>query len=313
MKKVNINLQIFKKWADEFIKINNKSPGLRDLYKYKGCPYNKDTILKEYGNLSNLYSILNLERKGAGYNNISDEELLKILKEYVLKFRTTDRDILRNNGLYDRSVYENRFKSWSKALKLAGINNSVKTLIKYFNNYNGENYIEFLKSTIGDGEDFTPEQKDIMTKASLVDYDKDKIRNSINYNYIKRNFITVSILLIACGEEPNVTYCSGNSYISKDNHKCDSSKEVTIDNFLYNNNINHSVHELYPNSNFKCDFKIKNIYIEYAGLTDKLNYKKDIERKIKFAKDNNINQIVIYDTDINTLNNLKAALLSDKY
>ena len=311
MKKNIIDIEILSSWIFKFIEENNKSPGIRDLYKYKGCPYDKSSILREYGNLSNLYKKLNIDRKVVGYDNISDDELLAKLKYFVIKYRTTDRDILKKKGLYDRSVYERRFKTWSNALKLSGIDNSTKVLIKYFENYNGEDYIKFLKDNIGEYGDFTSEQYDIINKASKVAFDKDLIRKTINYSYIKRNFKTVSILLIACGKEPTVTYCSGNKYIAKDRHECDSSKEVIIDNFLYENNIDHEIHTNYPNSNFKCDFKVNDIFIEYAGLMDKKKYSNDIRKKIEFCKNNNIKQIILYNTKKETLSNLKVALESD--
>lgn len=311
MKKNIIDIKVLSSWIYDFIKENHKSPGLRDLYVNKGCPYNKNSILREYGNLSNLYNKLKINRKTFGYDNISDEELLNTLKELVIKYRTTDRDILRQKGLYDRSVYERRFKTWSNALKLSGVDNSLKTILKYFDNYNGENYIVFLKNNIGKNGDFTSEQYDIIDKASKVNYDKQLIRTTINYSYLKRNFKTVSILLIACNKEPTVNYCSGNKYISKDGHICDSGKEVIIDDFLYDNNIAHEIHCKYPNSNFKCDFKIGNLYVEYAGLMDKKRYTKDINKKIEFAKNNNIKQIILYNTSQKDLDNLRVALESD--
>lgn len=311
MKKVIIDEQVLLSWIREFYEEHGTPPGLRDLYRHKGCPYNKNSILKEYENLSNLLNKANLGRKRVGYSDITDEELLAELKDAVLCHKTSDRDKLRICGVKDRSVYENRFGSWSNALKLAGVDNSFKTLIRYFPQYRGEDYIDFLKKVIGTDGEFTVEQEEIMEKAKELSYDPNQIRSRVSYKKLKRNFGYVSILLIACGIEPTVNYCSGNKYIANDGHKCDSSKEVVIDDFLSENGIEHEVHVSYPNSKTKCDFKVGDTWIEYAGLTDKANYKKDLDNKIKFAKINNLKQIVLYDTAINTLNKLKAALTSD--
>lgn len=285
---------------------------MHDFRRINGSPYDYRMLYEKVGKVKELYDWLNVNADITvfKYEN-SDDELLQELRRIILKERTTDRDIVRKAGGKDRSVYEKRFGSWSNAVKLAGISNVEKTLIKYFDNYNREEPIHFLKNNIGKNGDFTSEQYDIINKSSKVDFDKDLIRNTINYSYIKRNFKTVSILLIACGKEPNVTYCSGNKYISKDNHTCDSGKEIIIDNFLYENNIPHEVHINYPNSNFICDFKVKDVFIEYAGLMEKKKYRKDIDRKIEFCKNNNIKQIILYDTNKENLNNLRVALESD--
>ena len=308
MRKIQINEQILSKWIYDFIKDNNNTPGLRDLYRYKGCPYSKETILNEYGNLNVLYEKLNISRKSVGYNNISDEKLLKELFESVIKYKTTDRDILRQNGLYDRTVYEKRFNSWSNSLKLAGINNTVKTLLKYFDNYQGQNPIQFLKQEIGVNNEFTKIQLSLMNKAKELGYDSNKIRKSINYKVIKENFITVSLILIACGKEPTTNYCSGNKYIANDNHVCDSNCEVIIDNYLSSHNILHEVHKKYPNSKMKCDFYINDTYVEYAGLMEHKKYQLKIQKKIEFAKENNLKQIIIYKKDLNRLSELLGGI-----
>lgn len=315
MVKIIINEQVLKDWIDNFIMLNNKSPGLKDLYINKGCPYGKEIILKEYGNLSNLYEKLNINRKELGYDNVSNDQLLKILKEYVIRFRTTDRDILRKNGLCDRSVYERRFNSWSNALELAGIDNSTKVLLTNFDNYKGEDPISFLKEEIGRNNEFTNVQLDIIGKALSVNCDCKLIRKIIRYDVIQRHFKKLSVLLISCGVQPNLTYCSGNSYIAKDGHICDSNLEVEVDNFFFDNNITHEVHVRYPkskligyqDSKFICDFKVNDIYIEVAGLNND-KYINDIERKKKYAEDNYMKLEILYDTKTDSLEGLRVKL-----
>ena len=311
VKKVQIDEEVLIEWVYGFLIENQKTPGIRDLYRHKGCPYSKSAILQKYKNLSSLYNKYGLKRKEQGYDNITDDVLLEDLRSFVIKYKTTDRDTLKKNGLYDRAVYERRFGSWSNALKLSGINNSFKILMKYFEDYDGSDYISFLKQRIGVNGDFSDTQLEIIKKAKKLECDTKKIRNSINYKYIKENFVSVSVLLVCCGIEPSVSYCSGNTYIADDGHICDSGKEVQLDNFLSCNNIEHEVHCNYPNSQMKCDFKVKDFYIEYAGLMDKSKYAKDIERKVKFANENQIKQIILYELNEDTLTKLQAALTSD--
>jgi len=87
----------------------------------------------------------------------------------------------------------------------------------------------------------------------------------------------------------------------------DSLSERTIDEFLFNKNIAHTIHKKYPNSNKRYDFYLPDFdtYVEYFGLTGDEAYDIATEEKIKFCEDNDLKLIAIYPTDIYPTHNLE--------
>lgn len=82
---------------------------------------------------------------------------------------------------------------------------------------------------------------------------------------------------------------------SKDGHHCDSTSEVLIDNFLFENSIQHERSKLYPNSKKNCDFYLNefNVWLEFAGLYGYDYYDKTMKEKEEIAKNSNLNLIII--------------------
>lgn len=82
---------------------------------------------------------------------------------------------------------------------------------------------------------------------------------------------------------------------SKDGHHCDSASEVLIDNFLFENSIQHERSKLYPNSKKNCDFYLNefNVWLEFAGLYGYDYYDKTMKEKEEIAKNSNLNLIII--------------------
>ena len=88
-----------------------------------------------------------------------------------------------------------------------------------------------------------------------------------------------------------------------DGHLCDSVSEVLIDNWLYENGIQHEKDFRYPNTNHKADWMIKSankrIFIEYFGLAnDSPRYDRCIQNKKLICKKHNISLISIYPKDL---------------
>lgn len=299
MKKTIIDLNVFKQYVEEFKKSNNRTPGLRDLYIHKGCPYSKSLLLKQYENLSVIYDLIGEDRCITSRIVDKDkEQLANELKNAIYSLRTTDRDMLRKKfHINDRSVYERVFGSWSNALEYIGFDNRNRTLMLYFKNYNGENPIEFLKNEIGVDGNFTKEQ------LELIKSPKPGIRK------IRKLFATKTIFDVACGKTPNSIRGVTMKHLAKDGHYCDSEREMIVDNWLFDNGYNHEVHITYPNSNMICDFKIKDVYIEYAGYCKGEGkrietYNEKLQKKIQYAKDNNIKLLIVYKTDNKSLEKL---------
>jgi hypothetical protein len=94
---------------------------------------------------------------------------------------------------------------------------------------------------------------------------------------------------------------SNKSYLkSIDGHYLKSSYELDFDNFLFKNNIEHSVDQIIMNTcKMRYDFKIKDTFIEIWGFEERSNnkrcnrYNKKRHRKELFYKKNNLKLISI--------------------
>lgn len=82
---------------------------------------------------------------------------------------------------------------------------------------------------------------------------------------------------------------------SKDGHRCDSASEVLIDNFLFENSIQHERSKQYPNSKKNCDFYLAkfDMWLEFAGLYGYDYYNKTMKEKEEIAKINNLKLLII--------------------
>jgi hypothetical protein len=88
--------------------------------------------------------------------------------------------------------------------------------------------------------------------------------------------------------------------LANDGHLCLSLGEKAIDDWLSDHNITHEKESLYPydeefnpNELSRVDWKIGEIYIEYAGLLDDSNYANKIKRKSQLAKKKEINLLIV--------------------
>lgn len=84
-----------------------------------------------------------------------------------------------------------------------------------------------------------------------------------------------------------------------------------IDNWLFKNNISHERDILYPDTNHKTDWAIKNknIFIEYFGLAnDSPRYDQTIQIKKDLCKKHKIKLLDIYAKDLYPVNNLDKRL-----
>lgn len=277
---------------------NNCSPGINDFKRKLGCPYNKEIILREYGSIENMYNKFNMDSKPISkLDLIEDKVLLKNLLEAVYEHRTTDRDELRKlspKTVYDRAVYERRFGSWTDALKMAGFTDYHRVLLAYCVDYKGEDPIEFLKLKIGKDGDFTETQKELLTHDDITEYKTRKYFRYRNfYNILKGNELKSANSIVI-------------KQVAKDGHVCDSNAEKVVDDFLYDNGFEHEVHVKYPDSQKISDFKIGDIYIEYAGLYNvHFQYDSNIKYKIKYCEENGLKLYVLYDTSEKSLSDMK--------
>ncbi len=192
--------------------------------------------------------------------------------------------------------FENRFGVCRKCGK------EILTLYrKYCSRYCSANRNIFINSSAEAKikvEEFFLINQRIPTKRELVDVDK----------FLKKCKIKWNSFIKECGFEPNTKNLSKKRIKCKDLHIADSVSERIIDDFLFENHIEHKVHVKYPNCNFVSDFYLPetNQYIEYFGLVDEYkSYNDSIKRKKSYFEENNLNIIEIYPTDLFPINKLE--------
>lgn len=98
---------------------------------------------------------------------------------------------------------------------------------------------------------------------------------------------------------------------ANDGHVCDSISEALIDNWLFQNQIEHERSVKYPSSNHEVDWLIKgkSIFLEYFGLAkDSPRYDRNIRKKVALCKKEKIKLIAIYPQDLYPENKLDQKL-----
>lgn len=101
----------------------------------------------------------------------------------------------------------------------------------------------------------------------------------------------------------------GTQCIAKDGHVCLSLGEKTIDDFLCSHGISHEKEPLYPERNFRGDFLVSGIFIEYFGLKGDPDYDAKTRLKQRICKKHGIKLISVYPSDLVSLKKLERKLL----
>jgi hypothetical protein len=302
-----------------YVEVHGKKP-IQEEFKIKnGYTFSKDTIIKQFGTYNNCLIECGLAPQKSGETQYEIPRLVNDLRRAVFKYRTTNRDVLRKgSGVYDRSVYERLFGSWSKAIEKCGVNDADIVLMKYFEDYIGQDKIEFLKDRLGSQGQFTDLQNEAIDAILWINSKYDMVTSKlISQHYsvfkVKKAFQYCSLAIIASGLIPTYKTSAKNT-IADDGHMCDSIEESIIDNWLYGWGIEHSLHVNYPDSEYITDFVVSNNhYIEYAGFARgnnnlRLDYHKRLEDKKVIAQTNNIRLTIISDVSKKSKLELRAAL-----
>ena len=187
-----------------------------------------------------------------------------------------------------------------------GENKNKKEIKEYLNDLTNkiekipsQSYVDEISHNLSDFS--LTKRKEIL----ILLKDKPSIEN------IKRKFGSWLKALIDSGILENETRDTGRGTqcLAKDGHLCFSLGEKTIDDFLFDNKIEHSKEPYYPESNYRADFKVDDCFIEYFGLYGIPDYDKKIRRKRNIAKQNNIGLIEIYPKDLVNINILGKKLI----
>jgi len=113
------------------------------------------------------------------------------------------------------------------------------------------------------------------------------------------------------GFELNTQWMIKRNIPCKDGHIANSISEMMVDNWLYENGIEHDRYKVYPNSKCNCDFYLPktNQWVEYFGLSGQHKaYDKRVKEKIELARVNGLNLVGLYAEDIYPTINIKAKL-----
>lgn len=160
--------------------------------------------------------------------------------------------------------------------------------------YSKEKLIEKIKEFI-QKEGRIPSKREFSKHPSYPDYQT-----------YRDYFGTWNNAIRDAGYEPALSWFSPKNLCAKDGHRCNSISEIIIDDWLFENNIPHYKEYLYPERRYRCDFVVKNIFIEFFGLANAPNlapsYNETMERKRKICKKHNIHLVELYEKDIHNLN-----------
>jgi hypothetical protein len=95
---------------------------------------------------------------------------------------------------------------------------------------------------------------------------------------------------------------------ARDGHVCFSLGEKTIDDHLNSRAVEHSREPRYPKGNFRADFKVGDVLIEYFGLLGDPSYDAKTQEKQTMCKECGVELISIYPADLASTSNLEFKL-----
>lgn len=143
--------------------------------------------------------------------------------------------------------------------------------------------------------------RDFVTKNKRIPVKREM--NGI-YQVTRKFYGTWNEAIKSAGFEPNPVMFA-NRQVAKDGHECDSLAEKMIDDYLFDLGIEHERNCPYPEGDYTADFKIKEKYIEYFGLSGHEPYDEIMETKKDIAMRHKINLLEIYPKNIYRKNGLE--------
>lgn len=137
------------------------------------------------------------------------------------------------------------------------------------------------------------------------------LKKKPNVHRVKELFGSWLKALVEAGVLENGTRRTsrGTQCLAKDGHVCLSLGEKTIDDFLHSHGIAHEKEPHYPERNFRADFLVDGIFIEYFGLKGNPDYDAKTRLKQRICKKHGIRLISIYPSDLVSLKKLRNQLL----
>lgn len=282
-------------------------PYQREIYENKIVHY---TTMDKHGGYENLLKELGYEYPKWRAEDWSEKEMKKVfLKIYSDKAPSIEQiyeDYQSGKLPFSTFVIRRKFETLNAFAKYCDLDMNVFSI-----NYYKEEEVRDMFLNIYDIEDIPPTMLDVNDdyRCGNFKFSSDMLHNK---------FGSYNDFLNYCGFE---VFNSKFSYpcIADDGHLCDSRTEKIIDDFMYSNNIKHSLHPRYSNFIDKLNTKKKadwilddGVVVEYFGLMGYDKYEKKVDEKLRLLNDNDIKYIAIYPSDIKNLENLFNEYLERK-
>jgi len=126
------------------------------------------------------------------------------------------------------------------------------------------------------------------------------LKNKPSQKRVKEVFGSWLKALIAAGVLVDGTRetSRGTHTIALDGHTCLSLGEKTIDDFLYVRGIAHEKEPKYPEGNYRADFLVGSVFIEYFGLAGNETYDAKAKEKMRLCQVHGIKLIALYPKDL---------------
>ncbi len=126
------------------------------------------------------------------------------------------------------------------------------------------------------------------------------LRESPSSARVKSVFGTWFEALLAAGllEDGTRRNARGIQTLARDGHMCFSLGEKTIDDWLYENGIPHEREPAYPEGNYRADWLVGDVFVEYFGLTGDAAYDAKAEEKKRICKRHNVKLVAIFPKDL---------------
>ena len=158
---------------------------------------------------------------------------------------------------------------------------------------------QFRTSVISKIQKFYLENNRIPTKREMYG----------TYGTARNVFNTWNKAIEAAGFKSNPVMFA-NHFKALDGHNCDSFTEKIIDDWLFENKIDHKVHVPYPDfPEFRCDFFINGVFIEFFGFDGQhKRYSELAKQKRGLAEKFGIKMIELHSKDIYPKNRLGLIL-----
>jgi hypothetical protein len=157
-------------------------------------------------------------------------------------------------------------------------------------------------ANISDIEGITPEDRFLLF---ILLQGKPSLRR------VKALFDSWLVALIDSGvlEDGTRLTSRGIQTLAKDRHVCLSLGEKTIDDFLFDNGIPHEKEPKYPSGNYRADFLVNGVLIEYFGLAGNAEYDAKTRIKTQICQEWGIELISIFPIDLVSNERLRKKLL----